>query len=217
VDSDLTAEHLDVYDTRDGSWNPEHGEIGVPDDWEFLPSGDAFVTRTVKAAGVYWLSWDPRSRNRPHRRLRGLWAPRGTIAAAQAKAEETAAQRAEGRVTGARQRERQESRYREELRQAILSYLSFAPQHARLADEIATEACAHAAVVGSGRVGRTRLIPVEDRAALAARACIRHQHTRYEDELDRLAFREGWDADYLYRDVKAAAQVAVDQFLEAHR
>jgi hypothetical protein len=217
VDSDLTAEHLDVYDTRQGPWNPEHGEIEVPDDWDFVPSGDAFVTRTVKAAGVYWLSWDPRSRSRPHRRLRGLWAPNEAIAAAQAKAEETAAKRAKGRESGARQRERQEERYRDELREAILVFLAFAPQHVRLAEGIAGEASAHAAVVRSGRVGRTRLIPIAERAALAARAFIRHRHTTYEDELDRLAFRDGWDDDYLYREVKASAQLAVDQFLETHR
>ena len=49
-DVDLTHLPLDVYDTKDGPWNPEHGELVVPDDWEFLPPGDAFVTRQVKAA-----------------------------------------------------------------------------------------------------------------------------------------------------------------------
>ena len=43
----------------------KHGDVEIPDDWEYLPSGDAFLTRTVKAAGVYWLSWRPRSRTRP--------------------------------------------------------------------------------------------------------------------------------------------------------
>jgi hypothetical protein len=38
---DLTQLHLDVYDTRDGPWNPEHGAVAIPDDWQFLPSGDA--------------------------------------------------------------------------------------------------------------------------------------------------------------------------------
>jgi hypothetical protein len=217
VSNDLTAEHLDVYSTREGLWTPEHGAVEIPAEWDFLPSGDAFVTRTVKAAGVYWLSWDPKTRTSPHRRLRGLWAPKDAIAVAQAKAEETAAKRAVALVSGARQRARQEERHREELRGAILAYLAFAPEHAALAQEIAEEAATRAAVVGSGRVGRTRRLSLEDRAALAARASIRHQHTRYEDELDRLAFLEGWDADYLYRDVKAAAHAAVDEFIDAHR
>jgi hypothetical protein len=217
VERDLTAEHLDVYSTKEGLWTPDHGAVDVPDDWDFLPSGDAFMTRTVKAAGVYWLSWDPKTRSRPHRRLRGLWAPKETIAAAQAKADETATQRAKGRESGSRQRERQEARYREELRQAIVAYLAFAPSHADLAQEIADEASGHAALVGSGRVGRTRTIALEERAALAARAYIRHRHTAYEDELDRLAFRSGWDADYMYREVKGAAHAVVDRFIKAHR
>jgi len=86
----LTTQHLDVYATKNGQWNPEHGDIEIPADWEFLPSGDAFLTRTVKAAGAYWLSWQPRRHHRQHRRLLGMWAPGQVIAAAQARAEETA-------------------------------------------------------------------------------------------------------------------------------
>jgi AcrR family transcriptional regulator len=37
---DLMTVHLDVYDTRDGPWNPEHGDLEIPEDWEFLPAGD---------------------------------------------------------------------------------------------------------------------------------------------------------------------------------
>jgi hypothetical protein len=37
----LAAVHLDVYDTRDGPWNPEHGVIEIPEDWEFLAAGEA--------------------------------------------------------------------------------------------------------------------------------------------------------------------------------
>jgi hypothetical protein len=33
-------------------------------------------------------------------------------------------------------------------------------------------------------VGRTRLLPLQDRAALAARAQIRHAYTDYEQQLD---------------------------------
>src|SRR5271156_5237648 len=111
----LAAQHLDVYATKNGPWNPDHGELEIPADWEFLPSGDAFLTRTVKSAGAYWLSWQPRSRNRQHRRLLGLWAPNHAIAAAQAQAEETAELRAAKRVQGAQSRQRQEDRYRQEL------------------------------------------------------------------------------------------------------
>lgn len=69
-------------------------------------------------------------------------------------------------------------------------------------------------MVGSGRVGRTRTIGVEERAALAARAYIRHRCTSYEDDLADTAV---WDDEFLYREVKAAAQQAVDDFLASHR
>jgi hypothetical protein len=212
----ITDLHLDVYDTREGPWNPEHGDIEVPEHWEFLPTGDAFVTRTVKAAGKYWLSWQPRARHRPHRRLLGLWAPADAIRAAQVRARETAEKRAAGRTANARSRARREQRYQEQLQQAVLEFLDFAPQHADLANEIATECSAHAAVVGSGRVGRTQLLGIADKARLAARAHIRHRHTTYEHELGDVPF-EAWGEDELYREIKGAAHEAVDDFLDNHR
>ena len=64
ADAEVPALNLDVYDTKEGLWNPEHGSLDLPDGWEFLPAGDTFVTRHVKAAGVYWNVWRPRGRNR---------------------------------------------------------------------------------------------------------------------------------------------------------
>ena len=212
----LTDQRLDVYDTRNGPWNPEHGDIEIPEDWEFLPTGDAFVTRTVKAAGRYWLSWQPRSRHRPHRRLLGLWAPAEAIRAAEARAEQTAGKRAAARTVNARTRARREERYQDQLREAVLAFLGFAPSYADLAEQIAVETAAHAAVVGSGRVGRTRLLSLEEKARLAARAHIRHRFTKYEDELSDLPF-EAWGADDLYREIRGAAHEAVDDFLDEHR
>jgi len=210
---DLSALNLDGYDTRGGLWNPENGELDQPDGWEFLPSGDAFVTRRVKAAGTYWKLWRPRSRNQPHRRLLGLLAPTAAIEAAQAEAVGSEAARASRRSQGAVYRARREDLYREELSDAIVSYLDFAPEHAELAKNIATEAADRAAEVGSGRVGRTRTLEINERAALAARALIRHRYTGYEDRLAQ----EVWEDDYLYREVKADAHRAVDEFLERHR
>jgi hypothetical protein len=213
---ELTAEHLDVYDTKAGPWNPDHGDLAIPDGWEFLPTGDAFLTRTVKAAGIYWLSWQPRSRHRQHRRLFGLWAPTETIESARVKAEETASRRTAGRVQGARARERQEERYQEQLQAAVVRFLDFAPEHAGLVERIAVDTAAHAAVVGSGRVGRTQKLSLDERAALAARAHIRHSYTSYHDDLDVLPY-EDWTEDDLYRQIKGEANEAVDRFLGEHR
>ena len=211
---DLTGVQLDVYDSREGGvWHPDHGELQEPEGWEFLPTGDAFVTRQVKAAGVYWLLWRPRGRNRPHRRLLGLLAPAETIARARAQAEGTAEERASRRAQGAVYRARKEDSYRQELAEAIVAFLDFAPEHAQLAQCIAVEAADRAGEVGSGRVGRTRKLALDERAALAARALIRHKYTDYEERLDT----EVWDDDYLYRSVKADAHYEVDRYLEGHR
>ena len=93
---DLTQVHLDVYDRGhgEGLWNPQHGDVDVPDGWDYLPAGDHFVTRQVKAAGVFWTAWRPRGRNRDHRRKLGLYAPETTIAAARERARETEERRA---------------------------------------------------------------------------------------------------------------------------
>jgi hypothetical protein len=211
---DLTTLQLDVYDSREnGVWHPEHGILSEPEGWEFLPSGDPFVTRRVKAAGVYWSLWMPRDRNRPHRRLLGILAPAATIAHARIEAVKTTEERTSRRAQGAAYRARKEAAYREELGQAIVAFLAFAPEHARLARSIATDAAHRAGGVGSGRVGRTRGLTLEERAALAARALIRHTYTEYEERL----VNEVWDDEFLYQAVKADAQYDVDRYLEEHR
>jgi uncharacterized protein DUF2293 len=214
---DLTQLHLDVYDTRDGPWNPEHGALTVPEGWEFLPSGDAFITRTVKAAGVYWVAWRPRGRNRPHRRKLGLWAPTDAIEKARAAAEQGASRRARGREQGVRQRARAEDRYRADLAVAVVDYLAFHTAHHELAAKIADGAALQAAAVSSGRVGRTRTLSLQERAALAARAWMRHRYTDYEDRLET-AYGDDFLLDELaYRQAKATANQAVDDFIAAHR
>jgi hypothetical protein len=216
-DTDPTQLHLDVYMTREGPWNPEHGDIEIPDDWDFLPSGDAFVTRRVKAAGTYWVAWRPRGRNRAHRRRLGLWAPKAVIGEAWAQAGATEQQRARRRERGAKTREQQEDVYRDQLAEAVRRFLAFAPEHADLADEIASEAATRSAVVGSGRVGRARTLSLDERAALAAQALIRHRYTSYEDDLFDASIEDPWAEGLWYREIKTEARRAVDDFLNRHR
>ncbi|HET6626308.1 MAG TPA: DUF2293 domain-containing protein [Nocardioidaceae bacterium] len=218
-------QNLDVYDKGAGLWNPDHGELDVPEGWEFLPSGDAFLTRRVKAEGVYWVAYRPRGRRRPHRRLLGLWAPAGSISAARDAAAETAERRAKVRASGAVYRAHQEQEYVDQLHAAVLGFLCFDAAHRELAEGIATEAAARAGEVGSGRVGRTRTIPLEERAELAARACIRHRYTDYEEQLDkaREALFAGEEMlrltldDEEYHLIKDSAHRQVEEFLERHR
>lgn len=230
AEDDLALLPLDVYDTARGLWNPEHGDVELPAGWEHLPTGDAFVTRTVKAAGPHWTLWRPRGRNRPHRRKLGLLAPAEHIAAARAEALATETTRSGQRQRSAADRRRRYEREEAELAGAVLAYLAFAPEHAELARTIAEEAARRAAQVGSGRVGRTRTRPLEERAALAARAWIRHRHTGYETWLASVPSDDGQfeadecdedegvgDPDERYGAARARAQEEVDAFLARHR
>ena len=156
-------------------------------------------------------------KNRAHRRKLGLYAPIRTIEEARAAAELTDQRRAKQRVTNARHRDLVEDDYRSEFTAAVVSWLDFAPEHAALADKIALSAAEQAVVVGSGRVGRTRKLALEERAALAARASIRHRLTDYEERLSELDPIEGELDDFEYRRIRRDAHEAVDAFLDAHR
>jgi hypothetical protein len=60
-------------------------------------------------------------------------------------------------------------------------------------------------------------LPLEERAALAARATIRHRFTDYDDRLAELDPFGAETGDFEYRTIKHAAHDAVDDFLDAHR
>ena len=154
-----------------------------------------------------------------------MWAPKVTIDEARVAAEQSATERANKRVANVRRRAVHEERYRDDFASAVVAFLNFAPAHAALAQEIARGVAAHATVISSGRVGRSRQVPLEERAALAARAFIRHRYTDYERNLDTATFDDDFDSgldagaidDHLYRALKRDAAVSVDHFLDRHR
>ena len=219
-EAELRGEVLDVYVSRGGGWwNPDHGDVEIPEGWALLPSGDAYLTRTVVAAGEHWIAWRPRDRHNRHRRRLGVWAPEEHIEFAEHQAERTADARARARERAAAQRDKSELAYREELAAAIEVWLDFTDEHRGLAQQIAGAAADHAAVVGSGRVGRTSTLSLEEKAALAARAHIRHHYTDYEDQLFQAESDSGiTDVDAeTYRELRRRAHDAVDRFLAEHR
>ena len=67
--------------------------------------------------------------------------------------------------------------------------------------------------MSSGRVGRTQKLTLKEKAALAARAYIRHKYTSYDDQL----IEYGPSSDSLYRDIKRDAQEEIEAFLGRHR
>lgn len=211
---------LAVWHARDGEgyWNPERGNLPVPDGWVFLPSGDAFLTRQVKK-GPHWILL---KRRKDYTARLGVFCPEENLDSAEHRREATAESRARQRRLGGVSRERAEERYRAEMEHAILDFLAFRPEHATLAGEIAGGAVAKATPVGSGRVGRTRKLSIAERAELAARAYIRHRHTDYEARLEKMSEGQGFDINHdpddpLYREVKAKARRDVEDFLERHR
>jgi hypothetical protein len=213
---DHSDETLVVYlsKTRPGSWwCPQYGDVQIPQGWDLLPPGDPFVTRKVKEKGAYWLAKKP---GRQYARTLGVWTPAENIEAAQDLAQHTKAAREAKRVVSRTQREREEAKYRERFAGEVYNYLSFSPQHEALAQDIATAVAQHAGDVGSGRVGRTKKLSLREKAELAARAHIRHNYTNYDERLAEsvIALDEG---DFAYRQIRAEAQSAVDEFLDEHR
>src|SRR5258706_2935592 len=156
------------------------GEVLLaPADWVLVPPGDAGLTRRIKAAGPTWTVQERRGRKTVSQ---GVWAASAHVEAARVAlaAERATPQYAKRREADARRRDVEQADYVTEFRQAVLSYLAFHPQHARLAEELAKAVADHATPVGSGTVARTEGIPVEERAEAAVIAWMRHKTTAYD-------------------------------------
>ena len=151
----------------------------IPEGWCCVPPGDPGLTRRVKAAGPTWAVQEKRGRKVFSR---GVWAPAETVE--RVKAELLAERATEGyakrKASDARRRDAAQTEYVGEFRDAILNYLAFDPAHADLAAQLADAVTAHATPVGSGTVARTERIPIDERAAAAVIAWLRHQTTAYD-------------------------------------
>jgi hypothetical protein len=153
--------------------------LRTPPDWELLPPGDALLTRRVKAAGPTWTVQEKRG-NKVF--SRGVWASAASIAAQRAEVERERQDPAYGKrlAAGRARRAAAQVEYAEDFTAAVRQFLAFAPSHAELAERLAVAVAAHATPVGSGTVARTQRIPIEDRAAAAVIAWLRHQTTGYD-------------------------------------
>jgi hypothetical protein len=166
---------------RAGTVQTASGEVlSVPAGWSLLPPGDPALTGRVKKAGPSWTVQETRGRKLFSR---GVWAPAETIAAIQ---EELRIERedpayARKLENGRRRRAVEQSEYAEEFTRAVSRFLTFAPVHAELGEQLAAAIAAHATPVGSGTVARTERIPIERRAEAATIAWLRHATTAYDD------------------------------------
>ena len=158
----------------------QYGEpVSPPRDWEFLPAGDAGVTRKVTSKGQFL-----RVQKKKGRRTisLGVWAPATTIK--QAKEEMAATRETETykkrREYSAQRRDQKQDEYKEEFRKAVEYFLNFHLIHKSIQKSIAEAVTEHAIPIGSGTVARTSMIPLEERAARAVIAWMRHRTTAYD-------------------------------------
>jgi len=158
----------------------ESGEsLIIPEDWSFLPAGDAGLTRSVKAKGMTWVV-----RVRRGRRYisKGIWARDADIQRSREEVEEKRAtpEYVKKLKSGRIRREKKQQEYVVVFFNEVLRFLDFHPKYQKMAKVLAEKVVAHATPVGSGTVARTRRIPVARRAEAAVIAWMRHQTTSYE-------------------------------------
>lgn len=159
---------------------PDGQRVSPPDDWACLLPGDAMITRRVKQAGPSWAVVEKKGRKVFSK---GLWAPRVTIdsVTAAANAERGTEAYANKRAADVGRRAKAEAAYAGSFEDAVVDYLGFSREWSKLGEAMGKLVAAHATPVGSGTVARTKRIPIEERAAAAVIAWMRHQTTAYDD------------------------------------
>jgi len=153
--------------------------LEVPAHWSLLPPGDAALSRRIKEDGPTWTVIDVKGRKRFSK---GIWAPAARIDALRA---ELIAERQDPAYqrkldAGRKRRAAEQVVYAEDFRSAVLTCLDFHPIHAEKAETLSKLIADHAVPVGSGTVARTERIPIDQRAAAAVIAWMRHQTTGYD-------------------------------------
>jgi hypothetical protein len=149
------------------------------DHLEFLPSGDAAMTRrSKKASPLSAIVMRFNQRRKRYQRM-GMLVTSAAIDAAEQQCDADAEQRAERRARAAVSRAESDVELVEEMIALIATLFPGCP-----ADE-ARQIASHTAVRGSGRVGRSAAgRDLQDQAIeLAVGAHVRHQHTNYDELL----------------------------------
>ena len=172
--------HCKTWCTGGELTSPNGETLKPPTDWIFLPAGDAGVTRKVTSKGSYW-----RVEVKKGRRTisLGIWAPATTISQAQRDVQQIRLtdQYKNKQTYAAKRRERKQTEYETEFCLAVEDFLNFHSNYKKLEKKLAKAVTIHAIPVGSGTVARTQLIPIEERAARAVIAWMRHQTTAYDN------------------------------------
>ena len=169
-----------VKSGRKGELIGQRGEVLTPPPgWIFLPAGDAGITRKVTSKRAYW-----RVEVKKGRRTisLGIWAPETTIVQARSDVQEVRLtdEYKKKQSYAAERRKKIQVQYDAEFCLAVEHFLDFHDTYKELEKKLAKAVTVHAIPVGSGTVARTQMIPIEQRAALAVIAWMRHQTTAYD-------------------------------------
>jgi len=149
------------------------------DHLEFLPRGDAAITRRSTKYSKLWAVVVEWSRSRKRYERQGVLAEAEAIERALAESEADSEERAKRREREAVRRESLDRKYVAEFAQAIREQFPGIPSGADI--KIAEHACLR----HSGRVGRSAAAKSfePDAVFLAVRAHVRHAYTDYDDLL----------------------------------
>ena len=154
-------------------------ELISPEDWAFLPAGDAAITKSVKAKGPVWVV-----QVRKGRRLisKGIWANGADILKSekQIQARRSTPEYAKQRERDLARRRTKQEAYVSEFFAEVVGFLDFHPRYQKEATLLGEKITAHATPVNSGTVARTKRIPIAERAQAAVIAWMRHQTTAYD-------------------------------------
>lgn len=174
-----SEEEFIVYPLGKSHFSHGGKPIELPEGWVAVESGDAALTRRIKAAGQYWIIRGA-YKNKPANI--GLCAPAATVGAIRARlASERATPEYEKKCAAGRDyRARKQAQYESDFEQAVIDFLRFAPRYAEIAKKFAHLVTAFSARVGSGTAARTQRIPIGQRAAAAVIAWMRHRSTDYD-------------------------------------
>lgn len=177
----MINDHNIVIPDKNGNLIASDGSYFIPPKhWSFLAAGDAGVTRKVTARGLY-----KRVQVKKGRRLisLGIWAPSTIIT--EAREEVSATRRTdEYKYKLNKDRERRakkQAEYELEFCKEIEKFLNFHNNFKAIEKRLAKLVTSHAIPVGSGTVARTQMISIEQRAARAVIAWMRHKTTAYDN------------------------------------
>lgn len=153
--------------------------FSVPTGWENLPAGDASVTRKLKSLGPTWTVQEKKGRKAFSH---GVWAAKEQIEEALRLVEvQRADPKHQKKLAQAKdRREEKEAVFGEDFQQAIIQFLNFDPKHQLLVEQLSKLVKEHAVPVGSGTVARSSTVTLEDKAALAVMAWMRHKTSAYD-------------------------------------